>query len=455
MPGGWGLGLREWELHGEPWSFPSSIAPSAGSSSSRSRTSRRCNSSSPTWPHARRRRGRWRIGRRPPKMRARISRCTAAWQSCSHPKGRCGSRRRQFSSSGGTDTCEISPSRNSSRMQRSPRSMKAPVKSSASSSPARSRASAKKEEATALFALLEEHEHEQVSLVYEPSSGYRGIIAIHDTTLGPALGGTRFWHYANDRDALIDCLRLARGMTYKAAVAGLNLRGGKSVIIGDNKIRNREPIFRAHRRHVKALGGRYITAEDVGTSVSDMEFIKAETDHVTGLIGKSGDPSPVTAFGVYRGIKACAKHHYGDDALKGKTVAIQGCGHVGYYLADLLYKEGAQLYATDIDPVKLKAVVDDFRAKPVSAEEIYSVEADIFAPCALGGIINDETIPQLKVAIVAGGANNQLAEERHGDQLEAKEITYAPDYVINAGGVGDGYRRIEGWKIWRGRRQSE
>src|SRR5258707_3678841 len=167
-----------------------------------------------------------------------------------------------------------------------------------------------------------------------------------------------------------------------------------------------------------------------------MEFIKAETDHVTGLIGKSGDPSPVTAFGVYRGMKACAKHHYGDDGLKGKTVAIQGCGHVGYYLADLLYKEGAQLFATDIDPAKLKAVVDDFRAKPVTAEEIYSVEADIFAPCALGGIINDETIPQLKVAIIAGGANNQLAEERHGDLLEEKGITYPPDYWINAGGVG-------------------
>jgi len=179
--------------------------------------------------------------------------------------------------------------------------MKVPVKSSASSSPAPSRTTAKKEEATALFALLEEHEHEQVSLVYEPSSGYRGIIAIHDTTLGPALGGTRFWNYANDRDALIDCLRLARGMTYKAAVAGLNLGGGKSVIIGDNNIRNREPIFRAHGRHVKALGGRYITAEDVGTSVGDMEFIKAETDHVTGLIGKSGDPSPVTAFACIAG----------------------------------------------------------------------------------------------------------------------------------------------------------
>ncbi len=195
--------------------------------------------------------------------------------------------------------------------------MKAPAKSSAPSSPAPSLVSTKKEEATALFALLEEHEHEQVSLVYEPSSGYRGIIAVHDTTLGPALGGTRFWNYETDREALIDCLRLARGMTYKAAVAGLNLGGGKAVIIGDNKIRNREAIFRAHGRHVKALGGRYITAEDVGTSVNDMEFVKAETDHVTGLIGKSGDPSPVTSFGVYRGIKACARHRWGSDSVSG------------------------------------------------------------------------------------------------------------------------------------------
>ena len=337
--------------------------------------------------------------------------------------------------------------------------MKAPVKSSASSSRANSIATGRpapraNERDEGLFAQLAEHHHEQVRLYADPAAGYRGIIAIHNTQLGPALGGTRFWSYPSDTDALIDSLRLARGMTYKAAVAGLNLGGGKSVIIGDNKIRNREPIFRAHGRHVKALGGRYITAEDVGTSVGDMEFIKAETDHVTGLIGKSGDPSPVTAFGVYRGIKACAKHRYGDDSLKGKTVAIQGCGHVGYYLADLLYKEGAQLYATDIDAVKLKAVVDDFRAKPVSAEEIYSVEADIFAPCALGGIINDETIPQLKVEIISGGANNQLAEERHGDVLEEKGITYAPDYVINAGGLVNVNAELEGWTMERARNKA-
>jgi leucine dehydrogenase len=326
------------------------------------------------------------------------------------------------------------------------------VKSSASSSHALSRAN--KEEATALFALLEEHEHEQVSLVYEPSSGYRGIIAIHDTTLGPALGGTRFWNYATDREALIDCLRLARGMTYKAAVAGLNLGGGKAVIIGDNKIRNREPIFRAHGRHVKALGGRYITAEDVGTSVNDMEFIKAETDHVTGLIGKSGDPSPVTAFGVYRGMKAAAKSRYGQAELGGKKVAIQGCGNVGYYLAELLAEEGAELIVTDIDKVKVERVVSEFGAKAVGEEEIYAVKAHVFAPCALGGIINDQTIPQLTVDIVAGGANNQLAEERHGDLLEEKGITYAPDYVINAGGLVNVNAELQGWTMERARNKA-
>jgi leucine dehydrogenase len=331
--------------------------------------------------------------------------------------------------------------------------MKAPAKSSASSSRGISKAP-EKEQATALFALLEEHAHEQVSLVYEPSSGYRGIIAIHDTTLGPALGGTRFWNYATDREALIDCLRLARGMTYKAAVAGLNLGGGKSVIIGDNKMRNREPVFRAHGRHVEFLGGRYITAEDVGTSTGDMEFIKAETDHVTGLIGKSGDPSPVTAFGVYRGIKACAKHRYGSDSLSGKTVAIQGCGHVGYYLAELLYKEGAKLTVTDIDQAKVQRVVSEFNAQAVAPDAIYAQPVQIFAPCALGGIINDQTIAQLEVEIVAGGANNQLAEERHGDMLEERSITYAPDYVINGGGLINVNAELNGWTMERARNKA-
>ena len=293
-----------------------------------------------------------------------------------------------------------------------------------------------------------------MSIAYEPSSGYRGIIAIHNTTLGPALGGTRFWNYRTDLEALIDALRLARGMTYKAAVAGLNLGGGKSVMIGDNKTTRREPLFRAHGRHVESLGGRYITAEDVGTSTADMEYVKMETDHVTGLIGKSGDPSPVTAYGVYRGMKAAAKHRYGSDSLIGKTVAMQGCGHVGYPLAMLLHAEGALLVVTDIDPAKVKRVVQECRAKAVAPDEIYGVRADIFAPCALGAVINDEMLKVLRVDIVAGAANNQLAEERHGDLLEERQITYAPDYVINGGGLINVNAELHGWSLDRARNKA-
>ncbi len=303
----------------------------------------------------------------------------------------------------------------------------------------------------ALFPLVAEHAHEQVSVYYEPSSGYRGIIAIHSTVLGPALGGTRFWSYRTDEEALIDALRLSRGMTYKAAVAGLNLGGGKSVIIGDNRTPRREALFRAHGRHIEALGGRYITAEDVGTSTADMEFIKAETDHVTGLIGKSGDPSPVTAYGVYRGMKACARHRWGADSLTGKTVALQGCGNVGYHLARLVRAEGAELVATDIDPERVKRVVDECGARAVAPDDIYGAAAEIFAPCALGAVINDGTLPRLRAEIVAGGANNQLAEERHGDALEQRGITYAPDYVINGGGLINVNAELNGWTMERAR----
>ena len=337
--------------------------------------------------------------------------------------------------------------------------MKAPAKSSGSSSPAVSirapdfgagRRPAERERLD-LFALLAEHEHEQLSFYYDPSTGYRGIIAIHSTVLGPALGGTRFWSYQSDEDAIIDSLRLARGMTYKAAVAGLNLGGGKSVIIGDNRTTRREALFRAHGRHVESLQGRYITAEDVGTSTSDMEYIKAETNHVTGLIGKSGDPSPVTAYGVYRGIKACAKYRYGSDGLNGKHVALQGCGSVGYHLAKLLHAEGATITCTDIDPQRVKRVVEDSGATAVGTDDIYGVRADIFAPCALGAVINDDTVNRLPVDIVAGAANNQLAEDRHGDLLEQRGITYAPDYVINGGGLINVNAELHGWAPERAR----
>src|SRR5688572_25076842 len=297
--------------------------------------------------------------------------------------------------------------------------------------------------------------HEQVVLCHDPAANYRGIIAIHSTVLGPALGGTRFWSYASDEEAIVDALRLARGMTYKNAVAGLNLGGGKSVIIGDNKTTSRELIFRAHGRFCESLGGRYITAEDVGTSTADMDYVHMETKNVAGLAGRSGDPSPVTAHGVFRAIQASAKEHWGKSDVSGRTVAVQGCGHVGYFLAKQLHEAGASLIVTDIDVERVKRVVGEFAARAVAPDEIYGVEADIFAPCALGAIINDKTIPQLNVEILAGAANNQLLEERHGDMLEEKGILYAPDYVANAGGVINVYSELAGWTSARAFRKAD
>ena len=298
-----------------------------------------------------------------------------------------------------------------------------------------------------LFDLIAEHGHEQISFASDRKSGYRGVIAVHNTILGPALGGTRFWDYRTDAEAFIDVLRLSRGMTYKAAVAGLNLGGGKSVILGDYRTEDREGIMRAHGRHVESLQGRYITAEDVGTSTGDMDFVRQETTRVVGLAGRSGDPSPVTALGTYRGMQACAKFHYGDESLAGKTVAVQGCGHVGYYLLKQLHEAGSKLVVSDIDEAKVKRCVDEFAATAVAPQEIYAVDADIFAPCALGAIINDETLKVLKVDIVAGAANNQLAEERHGDMLDERGMLYAPDYVINGGGLINVNAEIEGWSL--------
>ena len=302
--------------------------------------------------------------------------------------------------------------------------------------------------------MIGEHEHEQVVFCYEPSCGYKGIIAIHNSVLGPALGGTRFWNYGSDQEAIVDALRLSRGMTYKAAVTGLNLGGGKSVIIGDPKTARREEIFRAHGRFVETLKGRYITAEDVGTSPDDMEFVAMETEHVTGRHGASGDPSPVTAFGVYRGIKAAAAAKFGSDDLAGKTVSVQGLGHVGYYLCQNLASEGAQLVVTDIDAERVNRIVQEFGARAVGINEIYGVEADIYAPSALGATINDETIPQLKATIVAGAANNVLAEARHGDELHKRGILYAPDYVINAGGLINVFGELNGWTAERSMRKA-
>jgi leucine dehydrogenase len=300
-----------------------------------------------------------------------------------------------------------------------------------------------------LFDTLAEMGHEEIVMCSDPSVGYKGILAVHSTKLGPALGGTRYWQYATDEEAITDALRLSRGMTYKNAVAGLHLGGGKSIIIGDNKTKDREKIFRAHGRFVESLGGRYITAEDVGTSTKDMAYVQMETKHVAGLAGKSGDPSPVTAHGVFRAVQASANRKWGSDSLEGKTVAIQGCGSVGSYLAGELHAAGANLIVSDIDAAKAERVSKATGAKIVKGNAIFSAKADIFSPCALGGIINDKTIPKLKVEIVAGGANNQLLEERHGDDLEKREILYAPDYVANAGGVINVYGEVAGWDAQR------
>jgi leucine dehydrogenase len=305
------------------------------------------------------------------------------------------------------------------------------------------------------FDTLAEMGHEEVVMASDPSCGYRGIIAVHSTALGPALGGTRFWQYDSDEAAIVDALRLSRGMTYKNAVAGLDLGGGKSVIIGDNRTSDREAIFRAHGRFVESLGGRYITAEDVGTGTADMDFVHLETEHVAGLKHKSGDPSPVTAHGVFRAIQASAKYRWGSDDLHGKMVTIQGCGNVGRYLAKELHEAGANLIVSDIHPEKAERVAKETGARIVEGDAIFSEKADIFAPCALGGIINDETLSRLKVEIISGGANNQLLEERHGDKLEEMGMIYAPDYVANAGGVINVFGEVAGWDSERSLRKAD
>lgn len=275
---------------------------------------------------------------------------------------------------------------------------------------------------------------------------YRGFIAVHSTRLGPAVGGTRFWKYENDEAALNDLLRLARGMTYKNALAGLPLGGGKSIVLRPEGDFDRDQMFRAHARFVDTFGGSYITAEDVGTNPHDMAIVREETKHVAGLYGLSGDPSPFTARGVFRAMQAAANHRWRSDSLADKRVAIQGCGNVGYNLAANLHRAGAQLIVSDVDQAKVERVVKEFGGSVVSSTGIYASDADIFAPCALGGVINDETIPQFKVEIIVGGANNQLLEERHGEEIEKRGILYAPDYAANAGGIINGCRELLGWE---------
>jgi leucine dehydrogenase len=278
--------------------------------------------------------------------------------------------------------------------------------------------------------------HAQVTFCHDPDCGLRAIIAIHDLSRGPALGGCRMWPYASDDEALTDALRLARGMTYKSALADLPYGGGKSVIIGDPRRHKSEALFRAMGRFVDSLGGRYIIAEDVGVSLADVDIMAEETDYVAGTtMGGAGDPSPATAHGVFMGIKAAVKHKLGKDDLKGVTVAVQGLGSVGFGLCRHLSEAGADLIVSDIHPAAVSRAIEAFDARAVPADGIHAVEADVFAPCALGAVINDKTLPQIKARIVAGSANNQLAEPRHGEMLLRRGILYAPDYVINAGGI--------------------
>jgi leucine dehydrogenase len=287
--------------------------------------------------------------------------------------------------------------------------------------------------------------HEQVLFCNDSATGLKAIIAIHNTVLGPALGGTRMWAYSNEMEALNDVLRLSKGMTYKNSISGLNLGGGKAVIIGDARTMKSEALFRRFGKFVESLAGNYITAEDVGISPSDMNWVNMETNHVAGLPGKSGDPSPVTAYGVYMGMKACAKVQFGSDSLEGKTIAVQGVGHVGEYLVKHLAAEKANVVITDIHEETLKRVANEYGVKVVASNEIYDVPMDIYAPCAMGATINDETLSRLTCSIISGAANNQLAiEQKHGLEVMNRGIIYAPDYTINAGGVINCFSEVEG-----------
>ncbi|MBC7466600.1 MAG: Glu/Leu/Phe/Val dehydrogenase [Bdellovibrio sp.] len=299
------------------------------------------------------------------------------------------------------------------------------------------------------FELISQHgDHEQVVFCQDKSVGLKAIIAIHNTALGPALGGTRMFNYKTEEEALVDVLRLSKGMTYKAAAAGLNLGGGKAVIIGDSKTQKSEGLFRAFGQFVNSLNGRYITAEDVGTSVGDMEQIYMESPFVTGIpkdFGGSGDPSPYTAHGVLMGIKAAASEKFNTDSLKGMRIAVQGLGNVGSNLVKYLVEEGAVVTIADIDQSRVKMHHDKYGVAVVGPDQILGIECDIQSPCAMGAVVNDQTIANFKCKIIAGGANNQLATAKHGDQLRELGILYAPDYVVNAGGLMNVFVELEGY----------
>ncbi len=290
-----------------------------------------------------------------------------------------------------------------------------------------------------VFELMQSMGHEQVVFCHDPHSGLNAIIAIHNTTLGPALGGTRLWPYKSSDEAVVDALRLSRGMTFKAAISDLNLGGGKAVIMADPKQKS-EALWRRYGKFVDSLNGKYITAEDVNTAAHDMEYIRLETKSVTGVpeyMGGSGDPSPFTAYGVFVGMKAAAKKAWGSDSLSGKKVLVQGVGHVGQYLVGHLIKAGAKVYITDINAEKIKeTVAANHGVEVVDGADIFNLDMDIYAPCALGATVNDDSISKMKAKVIAGAANNQLADENvHGPKLIEKGILYAPDFLINAGGL--------------------
>lgn len=299
-----------------------------------------------------------------------------------------------------------------------------------------------------IFSQVENMGHEQVVYCHDPRSGLKAIIGIHDTTLGPALGGTRLWSYTSEEDALRDVLRLSRGMTYKAACAGLSLGGGKAVIIAKPEDKT-EAMFRAFGRFVNSLGGRYITAEDVNTSVRDMDNVRLETRFVTGVskaFGGSGDPSPFTALGVFCGLKAAVEFRLGKKDLRGLKVAVQGVGSVGKHLCGLLHEQGAKIFVSDINKDRTSDMERLYGATPMSEQEMYAADVDVFAPCALGAILNNKTISSMKAKIIAGAANNQLEDEKnHSKMLAEKKVVYCPDYVINAGGLINVYNELIGY----------
>lgn len=297
-----------------------------------------------------------------------------------------------------------------------------------------------------VFGQMSFDNHEQIVFCNDKDTGLKAIIGIHNTTLGPALGGTRMWKYTNEWEALNDVLRLSRGMTYKSAITGLNLGGGKAVIIGDSKADKTPELITKFGEYVNSLSGRYITAEDVGTTTEDMDLIREVTPFVTGISqskGGSGNPSPVTAYGVYMGMKAAAKYKFGTDNLSGKKILVQGIGHVGETLVDYLVKEGAIVQISDINQNRLEEVQSKYGSKIFTGADLYTADVDIYAPCALGATINDDTVYKIKAKVIAGAANNQLANDSiHGQILKDRGIAYAPDFLINAGGIINVYAEI-------------